>query len=109
MEKPMNRAEALPIATPWAAADRSPQLLVPPKSGEPLENRINFWQTIQHPTLMSQNDYLSRIAAVRATKSSRTSQEAYDQVDRMAKSTVGGFVTKAADTPPDGRKQQKKT
>jgi hypothetical protein len=80
-------------------ADRSPPLLVLPKSGEPLENRTNFWQTIRHPTLMSQNDYLSRIAA---------SQEAYAQVDRMAKSTVGRFVTKAAATPPDGPTQPKK-
>jgi hypothetical protein len=45
---------------------------------------------------MKQNDYLNRIATARSTKSSRTSEDAYAQVDRMAKSTSGPFTTKAS-------------
>ena len=54
--------------------------------------RISHWNPASirhtfHPTLMKQNDYLNRIATARSTKSSRTSQDACAQVDRMAKST----------------------
>jgi hypothetical protein len=54
--------------------------------------RISHWNPasiryIFHPTLMKQNDYLKRIATARSTKSSRTSQDACAQVDRMEKST----------------------
>lgn len=37
---------------------------------------------------MKQNDYLNRIATARSTKSSRTSEDAYAQVDRMINSKV---------------------
>jgi len=45
---------------------------------------------------MSKPDCLSRIVIARSTKSLRTSQDAYAQVDRMAKSTSGQFTTKVS-------------
>ena len=54
---------------------------------------------------MSKDSYLSRISTARSTKSSRTSQDAYAQVDRMAKSTSGRFKTKASDDSSDGPKK----
>ena len=55
---------------------------------------------------MSKNDYLSRIGTARSTKSSRTSQDAYAQVDRMAKSTTGRFTTKVSYVSLDGQNKQ---
>ncbi len=54
---------------------------------------------------MKQTDYLTRIATARSTKSSRTSEDAYAQVDRMAKSTNGPFTTKASDASSPGPKK----
>lgn len=45
---------------------------------------------------MSQNSYLNRIATARSTRPATTSQDAYAQVDRMAKSTNGQFTMKAS-------------
>jgi len=54
---------------------------------------------------MNKTDYLSRIATARSTKSSRTSEDAYAQVDRMAISTNGPFTTKASDASSLGLKK----
>ncbi|MES2661324.1 MAG: hypothetical protein V4689_22075 [Verrucomicrobiota bacterium] len=54
---------------------------------------------------MKQTDYLTRIATARSTKSSATSEDAYAQVDRMAKSTNGPFMTKASVGSSHGRKK----
>lgn len=45
---------------------------------------------------MSKPDYLARIAIARSQKSSRSSADAYAQVDRMAKSTSGASTTRAS-------------
>jgi hypothetical protein len=45
---------------------------------------------------MNKNSYLNRIATARSKMSTRTSQDAYAQVDRMAKSTNGRFTTKVS-------------
>lgn len=45
---------------------------------------------------MSKPDYLARIAIARSQKSSRSSADAYAQVDRMAKSMSGVSTTKAS-------------
>lgn len=52
---------------------------------------------------MKQNNYLNRIATARSTKSSRTSEDAYAQVDRMAKSTSGLFTTKVSAVSSHGQ------
>ena len=45
---------------------------------------------------MSKPNYLARIAIARSQKSSRSSADAYAQVDRMAKSMSGASTTKAS-------------
>jgi hypothetical protein len=45
---------------------------------------------------MNKTDYLNRIATARSTKSSRTSEQAYAQMDRMMKSTNSPFTTKVS-------------
>jgi hypothetical protein len=45
---------------------------------------------------MSQPNYLKRIETARSTKSSRTSADAYAQMDRMVASTSGPFTTRAS-------------
>ncbi|MFM2196601.1 MAG: hypothetical protein RLZZ505_33 [Verrucomicrobiota bacterium] len=54
---------------------------------------------------MKDRPYLSRIAIARSTKSSRSSESAYAQVDRMAKSTNGPFTTKVSEGSGLGRKK----
>jgi len=54
---------------------------------------------------MNNPDYLSRIATARSTKSSRTSEDAYAQADRMMKSTNGPFTTKASAASSVGPKK----
>ena len=54
---------------------------------------------------MNKTNYLFRIATARSTKSSATSEDAYAQVERMAKSTNGPFTTKASDASSLGQKK----
>ena len=49
--------------------------------------------------------YLSQIAIARSSKLSRSSENAYVQVDRMAKSTSGHFTTKISGDSRLGRKK----
>jgi hypothetical protein len=53
---------------------------------------------------MNQNSYLNRIATARSARPATTSQDAYAQVDRMAKSTNGQFTTKVSVVSSGGRK-----
>ena len=51
---------------------------------------------------MKNPTYLTRIAIARSLRPSRSSESAYAQVDRMAKSTNDPFMTKASDGLSDG-------
>ena len=53
---------------------------------------------------MNQHPYLTRVATARSARPATTSQDAYAQVDRMAKSTNGQFTTKASVVSSGGRK-----
>jgi hypothetical protein len=58
---------------------------------------------------MNPTDYLHRISTARSAKPAATSQDAYSQVDRMAKTTSGPFMTKASDGSSDARKEMAET
>lgn len=55
---------------------------------------------------MNKAPYLNRIATARLERPATTSQDAYAQVDRMAKSMSGPFTTKASVVSSDGRKKR---
>ena len=55
---------------------------------------------------MNKDNYLTRIATARMQKSSRTSADAYAQMDRMARSTSGRFTMKVSGDSSPGAKSK---